>query len=122
MPGPVALPEPVPDGAPFAATEAQGHLPQEQIQRIVRERFDVFRECYDDGLRRNPYLEGRVSVRFVIDRQGRVPLAEPTADTNLPAPSVVACVVKGYRSLTFPKPVGGIVTVIYPMFFTPGDD
>ncbi len=121
-PSPLATTESLPDGAPMAAAESIGHLPQDQIQRVVRERFDVFRECYEAGLARNPNLEGRVSIRFVIDREGRVQLAEPTADTNLPAPSVVACVLKGYRSLTFPKPVGGIVTVVYPIIFNPGDD
>ena len=41
-------------------------------QRIVRQRFGSFRACYEAGLRSNPNLQGRVSVRFVIASDGRV--------------------------------------------------
>lgn len=92
-----------------------------EIQRVVRGRFDIFRKCYEDGLRVNPNLEGKVVVRFVIDRQGYVASATDAGST-IPDPQVVDCVVRGYTSLVFPKPDGGIVTVVYPIIFNPGDD
>lgn len=91
------------------------------IQRVVRARFDTFRKCYEDGLRANPNLEGTVAVRFVIDREGYVASAIDGGST-MPDSKVVDCVVRGYTSLVFPKPKGGIVTVVYPIIFNPGDD
>jgi hypothetical protein len=34
---------------------------------------------------------------------------------------VVDCIVKEYEEITFPAPEGGIVTVVYPIKFSPGD-
>lgn len=96
-------------------------IPPAEIQRVVRAHFDSFRKCYEDGLRVNPNLEGKVSVRFVIDREGYVASAIDGGST-MPDPKVVDCVVRGYTSLVFPKPDGGIVTVVYPIIFNPGDD
>jgi outer membrane biosynthesis protein TonB len=84
----------------------------------VRQSFGRLRACYEAGLLRDPGLEGRVSVKFVIDREGAVTMAMPWADTTLPDQSVARCVSKAYESMSFPKPEGGIVTVVYPVIFT----
>jgi hypothetical protein len=46
-----------------------------------------------------------------------------TADggSDLPDQSVVQCVVRGFGNLSFPQPEGGMVTVVYPIIFNPGD-
>jgi len=41
-----------------------GRLPPEVIQRIVRQNFGRFRNCYESSLRTNPSLTGRVAVKF----------------------------------------------------------
>jgi len=102
------------------AATVNGRLPPEVIQRIVRQNFGRFRLCYETGMRNNPNLQGRVSVKFVIDRSGAVAM---TADggSDLPDQSVVQCVVRGFGNLSFPQPEGGMVTVVYPIMFNPGD-
>lgn len=97
-----------------------GRVPPEVVQRIVRQRFGSFRACYEAGLRSNPNLQGRVSVRFVIASDGRVSTAA-NGGSDMPDASVVSCVVRAFGGLVFPQPEGGIVTVVYPMVFTPGD-
>lgn len=100
-------------------TTVSGRLPPQVIQRIVRQNFGRFRLCYEKGLIANPNLEGRVSVRFVIGRDGAVASAS-NGGSSLPDASVVSCVVSAYYGLSFPKPEGGIVTVSYPLTFNPG--
>jgi hypothetical protein len=56
----------------MGATQVSGRLPPEVIQRIVRQNYRRFRMCYEEGLSRNPNLDGRVSVRFIIGRDGSV--------------------------------------------------
>ncbi len=102
------------------ATQVNGRLPQEVIQRIVRQNFGRFRLCYENGMRTNPNLAGRVAVKFVIDRSGSVSTASD-GGSDLPDQSVVSCVVRGFGNLSFPSPEGGIVTVVYPIIFNPGD-
>ena len=102
------------------ATSVNGRLPPEVIQRIVRQNFGRFRLCYENGMRNNPNLQGRVTVKFVIDRSGAVAM---TADggSDLPDQGVVQCVVRGFGNLSFPQPEGGMVTVVYPIMFNPGE-
>jgi hypothetical protein len=113
-----------------AATTAQpsldgprvGTLPAPVIQGVVRAGFGRFRICYEDALQRNSRLQGRVLVNFVIGRTGKV---EMSADggSDIPDPQVVQCVVRGFRELSFPPPDGdGIVTVVFPIVFNPGND
>ena len=86
----------------------------------MRQNFGRFRLCYENGLRTNPNLQGRVAVKFVIDRSGAVGM---TADggSDIPDSGVVQCVVRGFGNLSFPQPEGGMVTVVYPIMFNPGD-
>lgn len=101
----------------MGSTNVSGRLPPEVIQRIVRSNFGRFRVCYQSALKNNPNLQGRVSVRFVISRSGTVNSVSGSGD--IPDQGVVSCVTRAFYSLTFPQPEGGIVTVSYPIVFTP---
>lgn len=91
-----------------------GRLPPVVIRQIVRASYGVFRACYERGLTTNPKLEGRVTVRFVIQQDGSVgQIANGGAD--LPSEDVINCVLHGFRALRFPAPRGGVVTVQYPI-------
>lgn len=99
-------------------TTVSGRLPADVIQRIVRQNYGRFRMCYESGLRRNPNLEGRVTARFVIGREGAV--SNVSASGDLPDASVTSCVASAFYGISFPSPEGGIVTVSYPILLTPG--
>jgi hypothetical protein len=99
-------------------TVVSGHLPPEVVQRVVRQSFGRFRGCYEEGLRANPNLEGRVTARFVIARDGSVASVQ-SGGSDLPDAKVVACVLRNYQALSFPSPGDGIVTVTYPLMFSP---
>ncbi len=108
-----------PPSVRMGATSVSGRLPPEVIQRIVRQNFGRFRLCYENGLRNNPNLQGRVSVRFVIGRDGAVSNVG-NGGSDMPDGGVVSCVVRAFYGLSFPQPEGGIVTVVYPIMFSPG--
>jgi hypothetical protein len=98
------------------AASVNGRLPPEVIQRIVRQNFGRFRACYQNGLRANPLLEGRVVVRFAIDKSGAVTNVG-NAGSTMPDQGVVMCIVRAFGTLSFPAPDGGMVTVTYPLVF-----
>jgi hypothetical protein len=97
-----------------------GRLPPEIIQRTVRQNFGRFKFCYEAGLRNNPSLAGRVSVRFIINRDGGVASSE-NGGSDLPDAGVVSCVTRAFFGLSFPQPENGIVTVTYPIVFSPAN-
>jgi hypothetical protein len=57
-------------------------------------------------------------VKFVIARDGSVSVAN-AADRTLASTTVASCVERSFLSLAFPEPEGGIVTVVYPIVFSP---
>jgi len=110
-----------PDPAPATSAperDAEGRLAPEVIQSVVRASFGWYRTCYENALKGNPTLQGRVTVSFAIDPTGHVQDAADHGST-LPEP-VVQCVVRGFSWLSFPPPKDGYVTVIYPIEFAPG--
>lgn len=98
-------------------TVVQGRIPPEVIQRVVRQNFGRFKACYENGLRNNPNLAGRVAVRFVIGRDGDVSNVA-NGGSDLPDSGVVSCVTRAFYGLSFPHPENGIVTVTYPIVFS----
>lgn len=99
--------------------KVSSRIPQELIQRVVRQSFGRFRLCYEKGLRGNPNLGGRVSVRFVIGRDGGV-MSASDGGSSLPDASVVSCVVSSFRGLQFPQgEEASVATVVYPIVFSP---
>jgi hypothetical protein len=102
----------------LGATTVSGHLPKGVIQSTIREHLGEFRSCYEAGLSRNPKLTGKVVMRFVIDRQGKVPTARALAD-EMPDAKVAQCLHDAFSRLRFPAPEGGVITVVYPLVFEP---
>lgn len=100
------------------ASMVSGRLPAETVQRIVRQNSGQFRACYEKsfGMRENA-PEGRVTVNFVIGRDGSVSSVSGSGD--LPGNEVAACVTRAFGGLSFPQPEGGTVRVTYPIVFTP---
>jgi hypothetical protein len=98
--------------------QVSGRLPPEVVNRILRQNHGRLRACYEAGLRTNPTLQGRITTRFVIGRDGSV-AAAANGGSDLPDAGVVMCSVRALYGLSFPQPEGGIVTVSYPVIFRP---
>jgi hypothetical protein len=105
-------------GPRYGTPETNGRLAAEIIQRIVRLNDGRYRFCYENALRNNPSLHGRVTVKFMIDRSGAVAFAAE-GGSDIPDEGVRRCVVSSFLGLSFPQPENGTVTVVYPIMFTP---
>jgi hypothetical protein len=110
--------KPSPPRLRFGALTVSGRLPPEVVQRIIRPNFGRFRMCYEQALATNPELKGRVSVRFVIGRDGTVSNVSD-GGSDLPSENMIGCVMSAFMGLAFPRPEGGIVTVVAPLLFEP---
>lgn len=107
---------PPPRNAQDSGTE---YLPPAAIQAVVRFSYGRFKTCYEAGLARNPKLEGRVMVRFVIERDGIVKNSRD-GGSEIPDPQVSDCIVHEFVGLQFPALERGLVTVVYPILLSPG--
>lgn len=104
------------DGPPVTI----GVIDPSLVDRVVKRNLASIRYCYQRQLQQQPALAGKVSVKFVISRDGSVSSA--SAETSsLHSPAVEACIQTRFMNMTFPAPKGGgIVIVKYPFLFAPG--
>jgi hypothetical protein len=114
-----------PDAGSAAPVESRadagnGRLDPALIQERIRGAYGAMRSCYESGLTRNPELAGRVTTRFVIDRDGSVEDASPIC-TSLRDRATVECIVAVFRRLRFPVTEAGKVMVDYPIMFSASD-
>jgi hypothetical protein len=105
---------------PTDAPSPRRNVPPEVTERVIRGADEELRACYDEGLRKDADLGGKVTMRFTINEDGSVGDVRPVC-TSLPDPEVVSCMVNRFGQLRFPKPSGGRLTVFYPIMFTPGN-
>ncbi len=104
------------------AVEARGRLEDpaagenadsRAILEVVQGAQGGLRRCYEDQLRRNPQLGGRVVLSWTVADDGA---AEDVAveQTTLKDADVEACMKTRVRRLRFPAPHGGAVRVEFP--------
>lgn len=98
-----------------------GALSPEAIRRVVLRNIGQVRFCYEQGVARQPNLQGLVNIQFVIAANGSVSVSS-VANTTLSDPATAACVANAVRRWTFPSPEQGTVRVLFPfnMQLVPG--
>lgn len=90
------------------------------VNEVIMAHIGRIRRCYQRGLRQDPTLQGKVTVRFAIAGDGSVPFAL-TADTTLRDPGVESCINGEIMRLEFPEPGGGrTILITYPFVLSPG--
>ncbi|MFO0613280.1 MAG: AgmX/PglI C-terminal domain-containing protein [Polyangiaceae bacterium] len=97
--------------------EGSTRIPAEVIQRVIQRNYGRFRGCYENGLKSNPALAGRVSVAMTIGADGSVN-SVTNAGSDLPDAGVVSCIVRSFGGLNFPAP-DAVVHIVYPLALSP---
>lgn len=104
-----------------AAEEAEvdsSDIEQGKLAAFVRARMGLVKACYENALKRNPKLRGKISIRFTILETGG--LSDIAAAQNtVGSPDVAACIVNTMRSWRTQFRPSGPVTVEYPFVFQP---
>jgi TonB family protein len=85
---------------------------------VVRRYAPGIQFCYDNELKRNPSLRGKIVVSLVVAASGEVLEAAIVAD-SLGAPAMRECVLAQLRAWKFPAIPEGTVAFNTPFVFTP---
>jgi TonB family protein len=103
-----------------AAEEAEvdsSDIDQGRLAAFVKARMGSIKACYENALKRNPNLKGKISIRFTILETGGI--TDVTAAQNsLGQPEVAACIMNTMRSWRTQFRPSGPVTVEYPFVFS----
>ncbi len=97
-----------------------GALDKSLIDAVIKRNMNQIRYCYQRELTKNPQLGGKITVKFVIAKDGTVSSAT-TKSSTMGSPAVESCINGRFMRFQFPEPKGGgIVIVSYPFIFSPG--
>ena len=95
----------------------EGTIDSAGVMKVIRASNAAIKRCYDKALISNPSLKGKISVKIVVNMEGRVGSVELSEDT-LQNAEVAKCVKGVIGRLRFPKPEGGPAPIVYPYSFT----
>ncbi|MBP5201430.1 AgmX/PglI C-terminal domain-containing protein [bacterium] len=88
------------------------------VTKVINVSRAAIKRCYDKALISNPQLNGKMSIKIVINKEGRVDRTE-IVDDSLHDAEVAKCVKGVIGRLRFPKPADGTATVTFPFAFDP---
>lgn len=92
----------------------RGGLERSEVDAVIQENIAQIRYCYNQGLRTNRDLQGKITTTFVISADGKVKSSR-IASSTLGSPTVDNCVKDRVLTWQFPRPRGGgEVAVNYP--------
>ena len=101
-----------------APTPFDPTLDPNNVARAVREILPQLNACYERRLQERPSLQGKITVHWTIDLDGRVPIAEVEQDT-VGDDTVSFCVTRKIVEIAFPPPLTS-VDVSFPFVFQRG--
>lgn len=97
----------------------EGPLDKASVDATVTRYMNQLQYCYQRTLNKEPDIQGRIAVTFVVARDGSVSSAE-TAST-MGSAEVETCIRGRFMRFTFPAPDGDEeATVTQPLLFRPG--
>jgi len=85
---------------------------------VVRRYAPGIQFCYENELKRNPGLRGKLVFSLTVDAAGRVTEVVVVEDA-LGAGPVLTCALAQIRDWVFPAVEGGLTTFRAPFVFTP---
>lgn len=90
---------------------------QGKLGAFVRARIGLIKACYENQLKRNPNLRGKMRIRFtILETGGLADIA--VVENSLGSPEVASCIVGTMRGWRTPFRPSGTVTVEYPFVFS----
>ncbi|MBI5609633.1 MAG: AgmX/PglI C-terminal domain-containing protein [Deltaproteobacteria bacterium] len=97
-----------------------GVCEQNDVAKHLRQRQSALSSCYQEQLKRNPDLRGKVRLRWTIDRSGTAVNVEVEQNTT-GSVELGQCLVHKIKAIHFDPPKSGTCTIAWPMVFnTPG--
>jgi hypothetical protein len=92
-------------------------LSRQRVRDVVGTTYAELKKCYNQALTRKHDATGNVTFEFIIGRGGEVEIAHARSAT-LHDCEAIGCMLTQFRALSFPRPVGRSVRVIYPINYT----
>ena len=98
---------------------------KEGIRAAVKAALPDVRDCYEEWLKVQPELGGRLKASFTIDTddgvEGKVESVS-LGDSGIGHFAMEGCILSAFQGLRFEAPMNGPINVTYPLALVPGSD
>ena len=91
-------------------------LTDQQIVSTVGAHVGDVKACYEEGLKANHDLKGKLVVEFTVDHDGKV-ISTKQQESSVNDAKTVGCILTRAKTWTFPKPSAGVGNVVFPYPF-----
>lgn len=99
------------------ANEPSLSYDRKMVKRKIKSNIALFKECYTTEYKKDPTLEGKISVQFEIVGDGTVSKTSIKKSTIKNA-SLEECLMTTMKTLKFQEiPDGQVAVVVYPFQF-----
>ncbi|MBU1411952.1 AgmX/PglI C-terminal domain-containing protein [Myxococcota bacterium] len=92
-----------------------GKIDTRALRKMMKDHRADVQHCYEEGLKRDPELEGTVRIQFIIELTGQVSTC--TVSQHLAVKSVGDCICTQMKKWRWPKPEHDRVQIQYPWVF-----
>jgi hypothetical protein len=102
-PAPAAAPAPAPAPGNYRVTSVSNEVTTPNVvtpDKVIASLRPKLNACYQDGLTKNPKLEGSVTLSAKIEKDGSVSAVTPKNLTGL-SPAVVKCLTDQLKAASF---------------------
>jgi hypothetical protein len=104
-------------GSDISTVEKSGKVNKNDVNMVIKGEMSRFKTCYQREYVKNPQLSGKVTLRFMINKEGKVEGAE-IKDSTLNNVLVERCMLKQIYGISFAKPGNEPVIISYPFVFS----
>ena len=89
-------------------------LSKESIEKVIENHLHEMERCYQDALAKQPGLQGKMTLKFVVDSKGRVRKVQ-FISSGWVSREFQTCIENLLKQWRFPPPSsGGKVEIVYP--------
>ncbi len=92
-------------------------LSRQRVREVVGTTYAELKKCYNQALTRRHDVTGNVTFEFIIGPSGEVDIAQARSATLYDC-EAIGCMLTQFRALSFPRPVGRSVRVVYPIHYS----
>jgi hypothetical protein len=90
-----------------------------QANFVMRGARGKFRHCYEEALRADHSLRGKVYLQFNVNEEGLPYDIEIKSDSELQSAGLSSCLKKVVSRLRFPNRTGKTMAIKHPLVFSP---
>ena len=101
---------------PVSSKSPRGFCSEANLRARTRAKRNQIHRCYTDVLQQDSSVQGRITLRWLVGREGKVWRIQVSED-QVHVPQLAECLASVIQSIRYARPDGGTCKVLWPFVF-----